>query len=88
MTPHREWFYEYERYNGDVFLSDDKPTKIIGNGRVKLFLNDGRNKILPSVLHIPDLAKTSYMSIKWAMQVFKLYSKNTNAKLFEEKWYL
>ena len=24
MTPHREWFYEYERYDGgDVFLGDE-----------------------------------------------------------------
>jgi hypothetical protein len=31
MTPHREWFYEYERYEGgDVFLGDDSTTKIVG----------------------------------------------------------
>ena len=31
MTPHREWFCEYERYDGgDVFISDDLTTKIIG----------------------------------------------------------
>jgi hypothetical protein len=31
MTPHREWFYEYESYDGDdVFLCDDSTTKIIG----------------------------------------------------------
>jgi hypothetical protein len=31
MTPHREWFCEYERYDGgDVFLGDDLTTKIIG----------------------------------------------------------
>ena len=31
MTPHREWFCEYERYDGcDVFLGDDSMTKIIG----------------------------------------------------------
>ena len=57
MTPHREWFSEYERYNGDVFLCDDNPTKIIGRGRVKLLLNVGRIKTLPGVLHIPGLAK-------------------------------
>jgi hypothetical protein len=28
MTPHREWFCEYERYNGgDIFLGDDSTTK-------------------------------------------------------------
>jgi hypothetical protein len=31
MTPHREWFCEYERYEGgDVFLGDDSTTKIVG----------------------------------------------------------
>jgi hypothetical protein len=31
MTPHREWFCEYEKYNGgDVFLGDDSTTRIIG----------------------------------------------------------
>jgi hypothetical protein len=35
MTPHREWFCEYERYEGgDVFLGDDSTTKIVGQGRV------------------------------------------------------
>jgi hypothetical protein len=28
MTPQREWFYEYERYDGgDVFIGDDSTTK-------------------------------------------------------------
>jgi hypothetical protein len=31
MTPHRECFCEYERYDGgNVFLGDDLITKIIG----------------------------------------------------------
>ena len=31
MTPHKEWFSEYERYDGgNFFLSDDSTTKIIG----------------------------------------------------------
>lgn len=57
MTPHKEWFYEYERYNGNVFLGDESPNKIIGCGRVKLFLNDRRIKTLPSVFHILGLAR-------------------------------
>ena len=56
MTPHREWFYQYEKYNGNAFLGDDSPKKIIGCGRVNLLLNDGRIKILPGVLHIPGMA--------------------------------
>ena len=43
MTPHREWFFEYEKYDGgDVFLGDELTTKIMGRGRVKLLLKYGR----------------------------------------------
>ena len=49
MTLHREWFYEYEMYNGNVFLVYDLPKKITRHGRVKLFLNDGRVKTLLGV---------------------------------------
>jgi hypothetical protein len=59
MTPHREWFSEYEKYDGgDVFLGDDSTTKILGCGRVKLLLKDGRIRTLPRVLHIPKLARS------------------------------
>jgi hypothetical protein len=58
MNPHREWFYEYEKYDGgNVFLSNDSTTKIIGRGRVKLRLIDGRIRTLPGVLHIPGMAR-------------------------------
>jgi hypothetical protein len=41
MTPHREWFWEYERYDGGIFfLGDDSKTIIIGKGKVKLRLID------------------------------------------------
>jgi hypothetical protein len=34
MTPHREWFCEYEKYDGgNVFLGNDLTTKSIGRGR-------------------------------------------------------
>ena len=57
MTPHMEWFYEYENYiGGDVFLGDESTTKIIGHGRVNLLLKYGRIKTLPSEFHIPYLA--------------------------------
>jgi hypothetical protein len=37
MTLHREWFCEYERYDGgDVFLGDESTTKIIGRGKVQV----------------------------------------------------
>jgi hypothetical protein len=58
MTPHREWFSEYEKYDGgDVFLGDDSTKKIMGRGRVKLLLKHGRIRTLPGVLHIPKLAR-------------------------------
>jgi hypothetical protein len=57
MTPHREWFCEYERYDGgNVFLGDDSTIKIIGRGKFKLRLIDGRIRTLPGVLHILGLA--------------------------------
>jgi hypothetical protein len=47
MTPHREWFCEYERYDGgNVFLGDDSTTRIIGRGKFKLRLIDGRIRTL------------------------------------------
>jgi hypothetical protein len=59
MTPHREWFFEYEKYDGgDVFLGDESTTKIMGRGRVKLLLKDGRIRTLPGVFHIPKLARS------------------------------
>jgi hypothetical protein len=58
MTPHGEWFYEYERYDGgNVFLGNNSTTRIIGRGRVKLRLIDGRIRTLFGVLHIPGLAR-------------------------------
>jgi hypothetical protein len=58
MTPHREWFYEYERYDGgNFFLGDDSTTKIIGRVKFKLTLIDGRTITLPGVFHIPGLAR-------------------------------
>jgi hypothetical protein len=59
MNPHREWFSEYQKYDGgDVFLGDDSTTKILGRGRVKLLLKYGRIRTLPGVLHIPKLARS------------------------------
>eukprot|EP00253_Pinus_taeda_P014378 PITA_14378 len=58
FTPHRELFYEYEKYDGgDVFLGDDRKARIIGRGKVKLKLQGGRVRTLPDVLHIPALAR-------------------------------
>ena len=57
-VPHREWLCEYEKYNGgDVYLGDDSPASIVGLGRFKMKLKDGRIRTLLRVLHIPNLAR-------------------------------
>jgi hypothetical protein len=56
MTPYRDWFCEYGKYNGgDVFLIYDLISKIIGSGTITLFLNDVRIRTLLRVFHIPKL---------------------------------
>ena len=58
FTPHREWFYEYEKYDGgDVFLGDDRKARIVGRGKVELKLQGGSVRALPVVKHIPTLAR-------------------------------
>ena len=57
FTPHREWFCEYDKYDGDFFLGDDRKARIIGRGKFKLKLQGGRIRTLPGVLHIPALAR-------------------------------
>jgi hypothetical protein len=57
LTPHRQWFCEYEIYEGgNVFLGNDSTTRFIGREKFKLRLIDGSIITLPSVLHIPGLA--------------------------------
>jgi hypothetical protein len=57
-NPHREWLCEYERYDrGNVFLGDDSKARMIGRGKVNLRIINGRIRKLPSVLHIPGLAR-------------------------------
>jgi hypothetical protein len=86
MTPQREWFSEYEKYDGgDVFLGDDSTTKILGCGRVKLLLKDGRIRTLPGVLHIPKLARTLISVSKLDdAGVDTVFGKNTCKMVREE----
>jgi hypothetical protein len=79
MNPHREWFSEYEKYDGgDVFLGDDLIEKILGHGRVKLLLNNGRIRTLPGVLHIPKLDKSLiFVSKLGDAGVKNVFEKNT-----------
>jgi hypothetical protein len=79
MTPHREWFSKYEKYDGgDVFLGDNSTAKIMGRGRVKLFLKYGRIITLPKVLHIPKHARSliSVSKLDYA-GVDIIFGKNT-----------
>ena len=79
ITPHMEWFYEYEKYDGgDVFLGDDSTAKILGRGNVKSLLKDGRIRTLPGVLHIPKLARSLISVSKMDdLGVDTVFGKNT-----------
>eukprot|EP00253_Pinus_taeda_P028948 PITA_28948 len=58
FTPHREWFYEYEKFDGgDVFFGDDRKARIVARRKVKLNLKGGRVRTLLSVLHILALSR-------------------------------
>jgi hypothetical protein len=87
MTLHREWFYEYERYDGgNVFLGDDSITRIIGRGKFKLRLIDGRIRTLPGVLHIPGLARNLSFVSKMDDAGIKITFEKEPVGWFEEKW--
>jgi hypothetical protein len=79
MIPHKEWFCEYERYDGgNVFLGDESTTRIIGRGKVKLRLIYGRIRTLPGVFHIPRLAKNLiYVSKMDDVEVKIVFEKET-----------
>jgi hypothetical protein len=79
MNPHREWFSKYEKYDGgDVFLGDNLTTKILGRGRVKLLLKDGRIRTLLGVLHIPKVARSLiYVSKLDDAGMDTVFGKNT-----------
>ena len=83
MNPHREWFCEYERYNGEVLLGDDRPTKIRGHGRVNLLLKDRRIETLPGVLHILDLARNYIYVSKMGDAGVQIVFKKERYKMFQ-----
>jgi hypothetical protein len=86
MTPHREWFLEYEKYDcGDVFLGDDSTTNIFVGGRVKLLLKYRRIRTLPRVLHIPKLSRSLISISKMDdVGVDIVFGKNTCKMVREE----
>jgi hypothetical protein len=78
MKPHREWLCEYERREEvNVFLGDELTTKIVGRGRVRMILQDGRSSTLPCVLHITGLERNMiYVSKMSEAGVHTLFQKD------------
>ena len=79
MTPHRKWLCEYDKYyGGDVFLGDEKKSRIKRCGKVKLNLQGGRIRELPSVFHIlgfaMNLSFVSKMDDAGVKIIFKKYT--------------
>jgi hypothetical protein len=79
MNPNREWFCEYEKYNGgDVFLRDESTSTIIGSGKVKLLFDDGRIRTLPRLLHVlvfdRNLISIIQMSCEFVHVMFEMGS--------------
>jgi len=79
MIPHRERLCEYEKYNGgEIFQGYDSTTIIMGHGKVKLQLKDGRIRTLPRVLHIPELTRNLiYVSKMSDVGVHTMFEKET-----------
>jgi hypothetical protein len=60
-----------------VFLGDDSTTKIVGRGRVRLILQDGRSRTLLGVLHIQGLERNLiYVSKMSDVGVHTLFQKD------------
>jgi len=82
FTPHREWFCEYEKYDGgDVFLGDDRKARIVGRGKVNLKLQGGRVRTLPGVLYIPALDRNLIYVSKLDHAGVKIVFKKDTCKM-------
>ena len=87
FTPHREWFYEYEKYDGgDVFLGDDRKARISGRGKVKLKLQGGRVRTLSGVLHIPALARNLISVCKFNEVKERIHAGSVNENSVYVGW--
>eukprot|EP00253_Pinus_taeda_P005426 PITA_05426 len=85
FTPHREWFLEYEKYDGgDIFLGDDRKARTIGYRKVKLKLQGGRIRTLPSVFHIPSLARNLIFGSKLDDAGAKTMFEKDTCKMVQE----
>eukprot|EP00253_Pinus_taeda_P006102 PITA_06102 len=88
FTPHKEWFYKYEKYDGgDFFLGDDRKARIVGCGKVKLKLQGGRVRTFLGVLHIPALARNLIFVSKLDDAGVKIVFEKDTYKMVREHWY-
>eukprot|EP00253_Pinus_taeda_P025890 PITA_25890 len=88
FTPHREWFCEYDKYDGgDFFLGDDRKARIIDRGKVMLKLQGGRVRTISGVLHILALARNLISISKLDDVVVKIVFKKDTYKMVSGYWY-
>lgn len=58
MCPNKHWFYDYQLFDGgQVVMGNNATCTVVGIGSIKLKLNDGTEKILTKVRHVPDLKR-------------------------------
>lgn len=58
MCPHKEWFCSYKNIEGaQVLLGNNKACKVAGVGSIRLKLDNGNERVLGDVRHVPDLKK-------------------------------
>ena len=58
MTPNQSWFETYTLKHYDfVLLGNNKACKVIGIGTIRLKLNDGIERVLQGVKHVPELKR-------------------------------
>ncbi|KAL5538614.1 hypothetical protein UlMin_043099 [Ulmus minor] len=58
MTSNDKWFEDYKEIDqGQVFLGNENPCKVIGIGSVRIKTHDGFERILPNVRHVPKLKR-------------------------------
>ena len=68
-----------------MYLGDDSPANIIGCGRIKLKLKDGRIRNIHGVLHIPNLERNLIFVGK--MDVLGGKNMCGDGSWFEDQWY-
>ena len=57
-TPHRGYFIDYVQGDfGLVYLGDNKPYQIVGNGKVKIKLQNVKHWLLHEVRHVARLSR-------------------------------